>query len=282
MQYQKSSVLLSFALFFCGCASTPTQTQPKNSRPVGFWKNKEAVVQVLHFYSKLATDDTGLLPVFDADNKFTTRYAAELGTGAVVNVNGLVITNNHVIANNPLRFAEGMPIVPPELIGTPPQPDMYAVCTVPLGLRTCHPAELVGVDETHDLAKLHTDYHFSQAVEFADDNKLELGDEIYFWGSVFDYLPPSPFFGRFTNRLDLPYFEGSTSFPKESLPLLFIDVNVSKGSSGGPVFNGEGKCIGFVKAYTNPLMLGGRALGVTIPSTTVMKFDKANPWPRKK
>lgn len=278
MKYRKFVVLFSFILFFCGCASTSAQTQ--HPRPAGFWTNKEAVVQIVHFYSRLATNNNGR-PALDATGKFTTKYAVELGTGVVVDVNGLVMTNNHVVANNPLRFSSEMPIVPPELIGTPPQPDIFAICTIATNVPNCRKAEVVATDPVHDLAKLHTGHHFPRAVEFADDSTLVPGDEIYFWGNAFELLPPSPFFGRFLGRLEPPYFTGGGNFSKESLPLLLMDMTLVNGSSGGPGFNGSGKCIGLGEGFY-PAVPGPRPVGVTIPSTVVMKFDKENPYPQPK
>ena len=277
MKYQKLVVLSSFILFFCGCAATSGQTQHR--RPTGFWTNKEAVVQVAHFYSELAIDDNGMA-ILDANGKLTTAQTAELGTGVVVDTNGLVITNNHVTTYKPIQLAPGLS-VPAELLAAPPPPDVFMVCAITATTRDCRKAEVLATDKTNDLALLHTDHHFSRAVEFVDDGELVSGDEIYFWGSVFDFLPPSPFFGHYTGHLKPPYFTGSKIFPKESLPFLLMDLTIVNASSGSPVFNEEGKCLGLAKGFY-PAVPGPRPLGIIIPSTTVMRFKKENPYPQPK
>ena len=283
MNYRKFAVLFSLILFFCGCAATSAQaTRPPpqpHQRPVGFWQNKEAVVQVIHFYNKLDADDDGK-PILDANGKLTTNLTASVGTGAVVDINGLVLTNNQVIKNHPIELAPDQPM-PDILFATPPPPEIYKVCRVTIGIQICYSAEVVATDAEHDLAQLHTDHHFPRAVEFVDDSELVPGDEIYFWGNVTFFLPPSPFFGHYANRLGPPYYTGTTDFSIPT-PLLFMDVNLNFGSSGSPVFNEAGKCIGIGEAFITEVSVGGRSLGIIIPSSTVNKFRKANPWPRQK
>lgn len=235
MKCQKFIVLFSLILFFCGCASTPTKTQPpklQHNRPVGFWENKESVVQVLHFYNQLTTDNNNK-PILDDKGKFTASIMFSIGTGFVVNTNGLVLTNNHIVNEKcpivmaPEKITTPLPencaakeAVTPDQFAKPLPQEVWQVCTVDNGIRHCHPAKIVAADAESDIAKLHTDYHFPRAVEFADDSELVLGDEVYYWGNVFFFLPPSPFFGRYINRLGPPYYTGENF--SSSLPLLLI------------------------------------------------------------
>ena len=293
MQYRKFPVLLSFALFFSGCSGkTPPQTPRQNNRPTGFWENKESVFQVLHFYNKLDIDSDNK-PVLDANGKITTSLMMSIGTGFVVDANGLVMTNNHVITEEcNIQVSDNkvtLPIptdctakleVTLDRLAAPLLPELFQVCTVTLGLRDCKLAEVVAKDEKHDLALLHTDEHFSRIVKFADDRQLTPGDEVYFWGNVSAFLPPSPFFGRYVGHIGPPYYTGE-NFGKQ-LPLVLLDLNLSSGSSGSPMFNSEGKCVSVGDGYTNTGFTGGRPLGISIPSSTAIKFLKENPWPRPK
>jgi S1-C subfamily serine protease len=294
MKYQKYIVLFSFILYFCGCASTPTKPLPpqlRHDRPVGFWENKEAVIQILHFYNKLDTDNNNK-PILDDKGKFTTSVMLSIGTGFVVDTNGLVLTNNHVVNEKcPIVMAPATIISPlpdecalktavaPDQLAKPLVPEVLQVCTVVDGVRNCHSAKILAADAKSDIAKLHVDHYFPRAVEFADDSELVLGDEVYYWGNVHFFLPPSPFFGRYINRLGPPYYTGENF--TTALPLLLIDGNVNPGTSGGPMFNGLGKCVGMDTGFT-PSSMGGRSLGVFIPSSAIKKFEKEHPYPPPK
>lgn len=270
MKSRKWATLFTFLLLFSGCATAASQTQPqlpRHRRPDGFWTNEKAAVQVLHVFSKNVTDSQG---------NTTMQLAMMLGTAAVWDVNGLVLTNYHVVAKHPLEA------IPNQPVGPSAPPEIFMVCTVTDDTRDCNPAEVVATDPENDLAFLRTDMYFDRAVEWVADSTLQRADEIYFWGNVFSFLPPSPFLGRYIGRVGPPYYS-ETDF-RSPLPLLLMDINVSPGSSGSPVFNELGKCIGLASGYT-PFAMGGRSLGIVIPSTTIMQFAKDNKallYPKKK
>jgi S1-C subfamily serine protease len=259
----KYKTVCGFLLLLCGCVTMAAPKSPGASglsaqsphrRPVGFWTNEKAVVQVLHIFSMTITDPNG---------KTATQQLVALGTGGVVvNKNGFVLTNNHVVAKLPNIAGKNHDT-----------PDIYLVCRVVEGNRNCDKAKVMATDPANDLALLRADRHFSQAVKFVDDSMLMPGDEIYFWGNVFSILPPSPFFGRYIGRVEPPYYNKTGL---GALPLLFMDITAVNGSSGSPVFNELGQCIGVVVAYFPSAIGGPRPLGVIIPSSTVIKFLKNN------
>ena len=103
---------------------------------------------------------------------------AGLGTGFVVDVRGLVLTNHHVIEI--VQDGEGKP-----------SSGKYEVCTVASGVQSCIPAEVAATDAEHDLALLRVEKRFPAAVEFGDDRALTTGDVIYYWGNAGLILPPT-------------------------------------------------------------------------------------------
>lgn len=265
MRRHKLKVLLFiFVLFLTGCVSVSAPAPQRATgivahspryRPVGFYDNEKAVVQVLHIFNMTITDSAG---------KNTTRELVALGTGGlVVDKKGFVLTNNHVVAKPSLDPGQSFS-----------GPDTYMVCRVIEGNRHCEKAKVIDTDPSNDLALLRADKHFTQAVKFVDDNSLSPGDEVYFWGNVFSLLPPSPFFGRYLGRVEPPYYKGKGFI---TLPLLLLDITAVNGSSGSPVFNEYGQCIGVVAAYFSGSVIGGpRPLGIIVPSSTAIKFLKKN------
>ncbi len=291
MQYRKFGALFSLILLFCGCASS-AQIKLSHPRPVGFWENKEAVVQVLHFYSKLETDKTGK-PILDDKGRFTTSVAISLGTGSVVDTNGLVLTNNHIVNENcPITVTPDI-IFPPlpescplktvitaDQLATPLPKEIYLVCKT-TDKRDCHSAKLIAEDTNNDLGLLQTDTTFPRAIKFVDDSELVPGDEVYFWGNVGMFLPPSPFFGRYVGRVGPPYFKGDIfgKYEGDLLPLLLMDIYLVSGSSGSPIFDRLGRAIGVNNSILPSVMMGmsgARSLGITIPSHKAIEFIKKN------
>lgn len=242
--------IISFLLFACG-ATRPPSLHP---RPPGFWENGKATVQVLHTFRVASLDESGEIKI---------EQQVALGTGVVVNVNGMVLTNNHAVVNTE----------PSPNTTHVPGSDKIEVCLVEKGLRTCVEALVIDQDSGNDLALLMAIKIFEYAVTFVDDHSLQLGDEVYLWGNIHDWTPPSPMFGRFINRVETPYVT-EEAFKPITLPLLLMDISFLQGSSGGPTFDQLGRCVGQNKFFTSSS--GGRSIGISTPSTTMMAFLKKN------
>ena len=159
------------------------------------------------------------------------------GSGAIIDTEGHIITNNHVISGAQqiqVTLANG---------------NMYS-------------ATLVGTDATTDLAVIKLDNPPSdlKAVEFADSDKLAVGENVMAIGNPLGELEFTMTSGMIS-ALDrtITTSDGTDS----GINMFQIDAAVNAGNSGGPVYNTSGQVIGIVTAkYSSS---GVEGLGFAIP-----------------
>ncbi|NNF79664.1 MAG: trypsin-like serine protease, partial [Rhizobiales bacterium] len=163
------------------------------------------------------------------------RRANSLGSGFVVDPDGIVITNNHVIADAEeitVNFADGSKL----------------------------PAELIGRDSKTDIAVLKVKPEKPlQSVEFGDSKVLRVGDWVMAIGNPFG-LGGSVTLGIVSARnRDInagPYDD-----------FIQTDAAINRGNSGGPLFNMDGKVVGINTAIISPSG-GSIGIGFSIPAST--------------
>lgn len=159
-----------------------------------------------------------------------------LGSGFIIDTSGVVVTNNHVIAD-----ADEINVI--------------------LNDGTKIKAELVGVDKKTDLAVLK----FKPtkplvAVKFGDSDKLRLGDWVVAIGNPFSLG------GTVTAGIVSAKNRDISSGPYDSY--IQTDAAINRGNSGGPLFNLEGDVIGVNTLIISPSG-GSIGIGFAVPSKTV-------------
>jgi serine protease Do len=156
-----------------------------------------------------------------------------VGSGFIVDESGLIVTNNHVVAN----------------AGT---------VTVKLNDGTELEADVVGRDPDTDLAllKVETDQPL-QAVRFADSDRVRVGDPVVAIGS--------PFGLGGTVTAGIVSAKERTIGAGRYDDFLQIDAPINRGNSGGPAFNLEGEVIGVNSAISSPTG-GNVGIGFAIPA----------------
>ncbi len=165
------------------------------------------------------------------------RRTSSLGSGFVIDANGLVVTNNHVIAD-----AEEITVVFND------------------GSRL--KAEVVGRDTKTDIALLQIKPDAPlKAVKFGDSDKLRLGEWVIAIGNPFS-LGGSVSAGIVSARN-----RDINSGPYDNY--IQTDAAINRGNSGGPLFNLNGEVIGVNTAIISPSG-GSIGIGFAVPSKVAM------------
>jgi len=162
----------------------------------------------------------------------TLRLTA-LGSGFIIDPSGLVVTNNHVVAN-------------------------ATDIQVTLNDGKVLPATLVGRDEQTDLALLKVDAgHPLTAVAFGDSDATKVGDWVIAVGNPFGLG------GTVTAGIISARQRDLHAGPADDY--LQIDASINQGNSGGPTFDMNGHVIGINTAIYTPNG-GSVGIGFAIPS----------------
>jgi serine protease Do len=164
------------------------------------------------------------------------RKANSLGSGFIVDTSGIVVTNNHVIAD-----ADEINVI--------------------LNDGSKIKAELVGVDKKTDIAVLK----FKPpkpliAVKFGDSDRLRLGEWVIAIGNPFSLG------GTVTAGIVSARNRDINSGPYDSY--IQTDAAINRGNSGGPLFNLDGDVIGVNTLIISPSG-GSIGIGFAVPSKTV-------------
>jgi serine protease Do len=164
------------------------------------------------------------------------RRTSSLGSGFVIDASGLVVTNNHVIAE-----AEEITVVFND------------------GSRL--KAEVVGRDTKTDIALLQIKPDKPlKFVKFGDSDKLRLGEWVIAIGNPFS-LGGSVSAGIVSARN-----RDINSGPYDNY--IQTDAAINRGNSGGPLFNLNGEVIGVNTAIISPSG-GSIGIGFAVPSKVV-------------
>src|SRR5258706_9962483 len=172
----------------------------------------------------------------DRGTDLQPRKTNSLGSGFIVDTSGIVVTNNHVIAD-----ADEINVIRND--GTKIR------------------AELVGVDKKTDLAVLKfKPVKPLVAVKFGDSDKLRLGEWVIAIGNPFSLG------GTVTAGIVSARNRDINSGPYDSY--IQTDAAINRGNSGGPLFNLDGEVIGVNTLIISPSG-GSIGIGFAVPSKTV-------------
>jgi serine protease Do len=195
-----------------------------------------AVVQVeANRRIRTLADEINALRGFDS----TSASDETLGSGVVVDPEGVIVTNYHVVA----------------------QADEIRVNLA--DSRTL-PAALIGADAASDLAVLKIEAENLVAAAWGDSDDLEVGEMVWAIGNPFG-LDRTVTYGIVSGTgrrgvLDNPFQE-----------FLQTDASVNPGNSGGPLVDVHGSIVGITTAIVGRDF---RGIGFAIPSVTARRVTE--------
>ncbi len=165
---------------------------------------------------------------FGRGNDRDGRVSKSLGSGFVIDKEGHIVTNNHVIEDADLIEV------------TFPDGDTYE-------------AELIGRDPATDIAVLKIDTGKDMPfVSFGDSDKAEVGEWVIAIGNPFGYSGSVAAGIISARNRDISH--GSYD------DFIQTDVAINRGNSGGPLFNMDGDVIGVNTAILSPT---GYSVGIS-------------------
>ncbi len=177
---------------------------------------------------------------------FITRFGeqsleeVESGSGVIIDSNGYIITNQHVI--------EGSDKI-----------------TVVIPGKGSYEAELIGSDAMTDLALLKIEEIDLVALTIGDSDALRVGEQVLAIGNPFGYFQQTVTAGIISavgRQVRMPGSEYVYTF-------LQTDALINPGNSGGPLLNLKSEIIGINTAKI--VLVGVEGIGLAIPSNTVKR-----------
>ena len=189
-------------------------------------------------------------PFFDwpfGGRSSTTRIVPGLGSGFIVNGDGVIVTNAHVVAN-------------------------ASKVSVMRRDGTVYPADVLGTDETNDIAVLKIDAKNLPVVTLGNSAAVLIGEWAIAIGNPYGFVlgnpEPAVTAGVISGvgRNLIAQAEG----PGAYLDMIQTDASINPGNSGGPLVNADGEVIGVNSSIYSPSG-GSVGIGFAIPINRVKR-----------
>ena len=194
-----------------------------------------------------------------ASGKVQTERAG--GSGVVVDPEGYIITNSHVVGNS-----THIQVLLPERNDD----KRYASILKPAGKLV--DAELVGMDRETDIAVLKVARTKLTALKLGDSGTLRQGELVLAAGSPFGLQ----------NSVTMGIVSSVARQVRQDDPMIYIqtDAPINPGNSGGPLLNVEGEVVG-INTFILSESGGNNGVGFAAPSAIVRNvYDQIRKYGR--
>ncbi|MBJ7493619.1 MAG: trypsin-like peptidase domain-containing protein [Opitutales bacterium] len=181
-----------------------------------------------------------------------------LGSGTIVNSNGYIITNRHVVLINDNRTGVS---------------SIASAAYVTLSDKREFKAQVLGVDEKTDIAVLKINEKNLPFARFADSDKCRVGDVVFAIGN------PLGVGMTVTSGIVSGLSRSDTGFGLVYQDFIQTDAAINVGNSGGPLVDFEGRVIGMNTLIRTASGQGGNiGIGFSIPANLIsgVALDLAN------
>jgi serine protease Do len=201
----------------------------------------DVIDKVMPSVVNISVKGMGTMPMMDKDAK-NVSYAPQIvdivGSGSIVDANGLIVTNRHVIDN------------------------AYEI-TVTFQDGTSANARLLGKGLGFDLAILKVEVGYPlPAIKIGNSDKVRVGDRVLAIGN------PLGLKGTVTSGIVSALHRDLYGTPYNQF--IQVDAAINHGNSGGPLFNVKGEVIGVNnQIFSESATSGSIGLGFAIPSNDV-------------
>ena len=256
-----AAAALAITLAGCGGSSTKTVTQASKTRTTrvevvrssgGSGRAASGSFDPQTIYKTESPGVVTLIALDGGGKNLFSRQSEALGSGFVVDGDGYIVTNAHVVTSDSgkkaaqvyVQFADGNKLAG-RIVGTDPDSDVALV--------KVDPSQLVGKD-----AKL-------VPLPFGSTSELRVGDPVAAIGSPFGEQQSLSVGVVSATGRDI---ESLTRFSIGNA--IQTDAAINHGNSGGPLLDGSGKVIG-INAQIQSTGGGGEGVGFAIPVETVKR-----------
>jgi S1-C subfamily serine protease len=222
-------------------ASSPATTAP-GAAPAPLSDDEKNNIEIYQKYSQGVVNITSTSVAYD----FFLRPVPQsgMGSGAIIDTQGHIVTNNHVV-----RDAELLEVTLPN--------------------KTKHKAKVVGTDPNNDLAVIQIDVPKTgiTPIPMGTSKGLQVGQKVLAIGNPFG--------------LDRTMTTGIISAMGRSIQaengriiedIIQTDAAINHGNSGGPLLNNQGQIIAINAAILSPNDTGNYGIGFAIPVDTVRRI----------
>ncbi|MDY5970040.1 MAG: trypsin-like peptidase domain-containing protein [Bacteroidales bacterium] len=258
----KKSLLIILAISLLGCQSPNQEAQAQkevSSDPMAqrativqtdftqvAAQTIDAVVHIKTVVSKVTPLYQSFFGViFDSGLKQKREFEA-FGSGVIIQEDGYIITNNHVVAD-----AERV--------------------TVTLNNKRTLPARVVGTDPATDLAVIKIEGTGYTTIPFGNSDLVQLGEPVLAIGNPLNLTSTvtAGIISAKARDINIINNPGGVDSPIESF--LQTDAAVNSGNSGGALVNANGELIGIIAAIASGATGNYIGYSFAIPSAIAIK-----------